>query len=536
MDDQLRELERTARTRGARADIVTWLQGLLRAGPPPERAALLAWLAVEEEREPGKLAEELVALGREPLVRGIMALGAGLAWRWEATRPDDQRPALALVAAAAWLACPCERHAEAAGEAGEQALAAAEEARDDAVHQAVSHHHDPDCEPYDEPGLDDLAEWHEAEGRRVAVEEASDEELWGEVRQRIERGEGLDEQLFDEARERVDCEEGIAEELSEPEAEDASGPDAELEAALGRTDPSLPQEVTTLDKRVLVVAQVDLVARLAGLAARACAGVTEEVASELVEALGHAADGRAESGDSYWDDDYGDGVDRVVRSPALATPLALQTALLDALRRWALGLPPLDLPSSELAAPAPAPPSAAQPSPASRRRRSLEELAAGELELLAWTDHPEARRRTGLAVPRALVEWARGLSRFGPSVCARAALAAAERASLHWSLEWDDRPAQALAATREWLACPCEAHAAALRAALDRAVDAMTDASGRAAGAAESAALAAEVALTPSSRLPQACAEALGAATRVVPAAGVRAAVAAALREWVLSG
>jgi hypothetical protein len=49
--------------------------------------------------------------GKEAVVRAAVAAARPLLPRWEARQPDELRPAEALAAADAWVACPCETHA-----------------------------------------------------------------------------------------------------------------------------------------------------------------------------------------------------------------------------------------------------------------------------------------------------------------------------------------------------------------------------------------------------------------------------------------
>lgn len=508
MDSGLRELERRAQGEGAREDVLAYLHAVLRAGAAAEQSALLQWLADDARRPVEQLVGELAGFGREPLVRACLTIARGLLGLWNAHHERDHRPSQALDAAERWLECPCEEHVAVASERAEDARQAAAGLRDRLEADAwdgCSEEDDDESEPVQTISSRDLP--------RLMVDEASDEELWSAVRT---RGEDLDPAVMDELRERVDSEDSLADEIVEDleldlEPVEGHAPDRRESA---RTELARSMQVTELEYEQKEVEQLDSIAELASLTAAACAQELEQLLPGLQELMQDLTKGRQL-------EDL-DGGSWNVWSPSLVTPEALQDVVQDALRRWTLGLGlrvPVELGLQR---------------PRAAEARALDALPADRLELLAWTQHPEAMSRSGISPPAAIEAWASGLARFGQEICARAALAAAERALVHWDRDEDARPANALAAVRAWIACPCPSHARELESALDRAVEAMTAARGRAAGSAEVTALAAEVALAAPERLPVACAEVLEAAARVVPAGAVRAAVALALWSHVL--
>lgn len=122
-DDRLRELERRFRETGAAQDEAAWLRERLRAGALDEERLRLAALFAHDaallvcESEPlegSKLYAALADLDRSAVVRAMAALAV-------ASRCDLPLGAELLAAADAWIACPCDEHAQAAQEASQRA-------------------------------------------------------------------------------------------------------------------------------------------------------------------------------------------------------------------------------------------------------------------------------------------------------------------------------------------------------------------------------------------------------------------------------
>lgn len=103
MDGALRELERTLRTSATAADVHAYLRALVRSGPP-DRAALLGWLADDPPATTEALARALTAHGQEVLVRGALAAARPLLETWERHVDEDLGPRAreAVDAARAW--------------------------------------------------------------------------------------------------------------------------------------------------------------------------------------------------------------------------------------------------------------------------------------------------------------------------------------------------------------------------------------------------------------------------------------------------
>lgn len=150
-DARLRELERRWRDGRDPEDAARWVKELERAGRPAEvlharveagllararlaaaaglgdetaRAALaLAGAPMHESRLPELEAwlEALRPVGPEAWVRAAVAAARAVLPALESALPGERRPAIALDAASAWLACPCQRHADAARSAAEEA-------------------------------------------------------------------------------------------------------------------------------------------------------------------------------------------------------------------------------------------------------------------------------------------------------------------------------------------------------------------------------------------------------------------------------
>lgn len=125
-DERERELERRFRQSGSVDDEAAWLKERLRAGRLPEEplrlAALVghraACLALDQEPalELEALAQGLVEHGRAVVLRAQLALARAALPEWESRFPRDDRPRIALEAAANQARCPCARHAEALAE------------------------------------------------------------------------------------------------------------------------------------------------------------------------------------------------------------------------------------------------------------------------------------------------------------------------------------------------------------------------------------------------------------------------------------
>jgi hypothetical protein len=142
-DEELRELERRFRETGSVEDHVAYLKGRLRAAAlTPERLACAAFLgdaaaqqAIEARApEPWELSDRDVwiarikPVGKEAIVRAVLAVSRRALEVWELGFPDERRPRTAIEAAEAWVRSQTDetrKAAEAAyGGADEAATAA----------------------------------------------------------------------------------------------------------------------------------------------------------------------------------------------------------------------------------------------------------------------------------------------------------------------------------------------------------------------------------------------------------------------------
>lgn len=537
MDGSLRELERRARGSADAADVHAYVQALVRSDAiPPDRAPLLAWLAAEVPRDPDELARGLAEHGRAVVARGALAAAEALLDVWHAHAPAEHalRPVEALAAARAWLACPCESHAAEATIAAEAAIVAGDAVQSMAIDAALDPPHDA---PVDECELDALDPALTCDPR-AAFDDVADVELLARLRRASDAGEPLDHELVEECRERAG-EEAVLEATTgalrgseEPETQDDEPP------RRGRDAPQ--NELQALDRRTVTLLLVDPVAALAAAAAAAC---NAEQLPDDRWALLRMALQRATSvwTASMGDYDPSDGDEPLVLGSALVAYPALASVVLDALRRWVIELPP-----AAVAGLGPSPTDRPRARPTRARRTDEDEGLPRDptpLSLLAWLGHPGAalRLRAG-PPPNDLEEWARGLSRFGATVCGHAALAAAraaldaiEERAVATSRRRSSGPRCALATLEAWLERPEAPEAEAARAALDARVDAMCESSGPEAKAEELAALALELALATGGRLGDASAGVHVACAEVVGPLVVRRAVARALVPSLLA-
>ena len=120
MDERERELERRFRASRSSEDEAAWLRERLRAGRlQAERLRLAALVGhpaacqavgTQPLLDPAALAGAIAEHGREPQLRALLALARGGLPEWEQRFPRDDRPRIALEAAAGEAGCPCPRH------------------------------------------------------------------------------------------------------------------------------------------------------------------------------------------------------------------------------------------------------------------------------------------------------------------------------------------------------------------------------------------------------------------------------------------
>lgn len=139
MDDRLRRLDRAA-AQGDAHEQARLLVERVRAGElSPERLLVAAYCghapaslgctlagmsAPVQPAESRAWASGLREHPKEVSVRGVVAIARSRLPDWEPWSANDRRPAQAIHAAEAWLACPCEMHARWAEQARGAALAA----------------------------------------------------------------------------------------------------------------------------------------------------------------------------------------------------------------------------------------------------------------------------------------------------------------------------------------------------------------------------------------------------------------------------